>query len=71
MRLAILLLLAVSGCAVFEERPDRSCSSNSQCFRAQGEVCNLQTKQCEVAPDAGALETDEALVAPAEELAHE
>jgi len=35
-------------CTLFDEDPpDDTCSSDSDCFRAQGEVCNQQTKRCE------------------------
>lgn len=60
--LATLALIAatIGGCALFSEGPpDNFCRSDADCFRAQGEVCNLDTKQCELGdggvpvPDAG------------------
>jgi len=51
LRAALAAALVVAGvgggCALFvEEPPDRSCDSDAQCFRAQGEVCDLAKKQC-------------------------
>ena len=52
VRWLLLLALAVVGagaCTLFDEDPpDDSCEQDTQCFRAQGEVCNQQTKRCEV-----------------------
>lgn len=51
--LVFLGALALSGCFVFhDDYPDRSCGNSTDCFRAQGEVCDLQTKTCVPAPDA-------------------
>lgn len=41
------------GCSLFREYPDDFCETNQDCFRAQGEICNLSTNHCEIAPDAG------------------
>jgi hypothetical protein len=53
----LILALAVTGaaCTLFDEDlPDNSCKLDADCFRAQGEVCNQSTKQCELrAVDAG------------------
>jgi hypothetical protein len=53
-RAAIVLLGALlAGCSLFHgDYPGGTCSSNLDCFSAQGEVCNLGTKQC-VVLDAG------------------
>ncbi len=48
-------LLLLPGCALFEDRPDRSCKNNIDCFQAQGERCNVTTKTCEIPADAAAL----------------
>ncbi|MEO8698538.1 MAG: hypothetical protein ABI867_00810 [Kofleriaceae bacterium] len=49
-----LVAIAVAACALFAEDPPANvCASDEQCFRAQGEVCNLETKRCEPGPDAG------------------
>ena len=50
-----LAVAAVTGaCTLFDEDPpDDSCATDTDCFRAQGEVCNQMTHQCEVKPDAG------------------
>lgn len=49
--LLVLALAAFGGagaCTLFdEELPDDSCERDNDCFRAQGEVCNLDTKRCE------------------------
>ena len=51
--IAACVALAAS-CTLFdEEPPDDSCASDTDCFRAQGETCNQQTKRCEVRGDAG------------------
>ncbi|MCB9560385.1 MAG: hypothetical protein H6709_06300 [Kofleriaceae bacterium] len=45
--------VALGGCSLFDDLPDKTCKSNADCFTAQGEVCNTATKTCELAPDAG------------------
>ncbi len=50
----ILALALLGGCFLFhDDYPDKSCESDNDCFKAQGEVCNMQTKKC-VSVDAGA-----------------
>jgi hypothetical protein len=53
--LIIALATAAGACTLFDEDPpDDSCVSDNDCFRAQGEICNQQTKQCQLRPmDAG------------------
>jgi hypothetical protein len=54
--LAALLLLSATtgGCTLFDEDPPPgSCSTDQDCFRAQGESCNQTKHVCEVQPDAG------------------
>jgi hypothetical protein len=51
--IAMICAVALAGCTLFDDRPDNSCKSNNDCFQAQGEVCNMTTKTCEVEPDAG------------------
>ncbi len=47
------LLVGMAGCSLFhDDYPDRSCNTDVDCFRAQGETCNLATRTCESAPDA-------------------
>lgn len=57
LALAIALLsgLAATSCTLFDDDPpDDSCEVDTDCFRAQGEVCNQDTHRCEVrAADAG------------------
>jgi hypothetical protein len=68
-----LLLGALGGCTLFDDPPDRSCRTDMDCFRAQGERCN-DDNQCEVPPDAAPpLEEaeDEELEAASEEVADE
>ncbi len=46
--------LGFSGCFLFhEDYPDDTCESDMDCFRAQDEVCNLETNTCEPRADAG------------------
>ena len=60
----VALLGAIASCTLFEDEiPDRSCTRDDQCFRAQGEVCDQETKMCVVRPDAGGL-VDSATVVP-------
>jgi hypothetical protein len=54
-----LLALLLSSCTLFDDRPDRTCKSDTDCFRAQGEVCNTSTNTCEDGPDAGTAFTDD------------
>jgi hypothetical protein len=55
--LVIALVVATAGgaCTLFDEDPpDDSCATDTDCFRAQGEICNQMTKRCEMKPvDAG------------------
>ena len=49
----VLLLLALSACTLFDDDPPKNtCKSDQDCFRAQGEKCNLQSHVCELR-DAG------------------
>jgi hypothetical protein len=48
----IAFAAAVAGCALFSEVPENTCRSNADCFQAQGETCNMETKKCEPPPDA-------------------
>jgi len=54
VRPAILLLgVAVGACSLFlDEAPDRTCDNDGQCFRAQGEICDLDRSVCIPIPDA-------------------
>lgn len=56
MRALAIAALLLGGCTLFDDPPDRSCKNSNDCFRAQGEVCNMTTNQCEVPPDAAPLE---------------
>lgn len=60
VKLALAILLAVglataaTSCTLFDDDPpDDSCELDTDCFRAQGEVCNQDTHRCEVRADAG------------------
>ncbi len=47
----------LTACALLSSSPpDNVCTSDEQCFRAQGEVCNLDTKRCEPGPDGGLVD---------------
>jgi hypothetical protein len=51
---AILLALGITACALFSEGPPENfCRSDADCFRAQGEVCDLDAKQCILLGDGG------------------
>jgi len=66
------LALALAGCTFGDDRVTRACDRSSDCFQAQGEVCNLDTNQCEQRPDAGSpasREDEEPAIAP-EEASH-
>ena len=49
---AALLLIVLSGCTLFEDKPDKSCKVSSDCFQAQGEVCDTTKGVCVSGPDA-------------------
>jgi hypothetical protein len=60
VRAAILIAaLGLAGCTLGDERVSKSCTKAADCFQAQGEFCNTTTNECEVMPDAGALETED------------
>lgn len=44
-----LLVACVAGsCSLWSDYSDgNTCAKNEDCFRAQGETCNLSTKKCE------------------------
>ena len=49
-----LIVLLVTGCTLFDDDPPKNtCKVDTDCFRAQGEVCNQQKHVCEPGPDAG------------------
>jgi len=56
----VLLLIAlvvgsITACTLLDDDPpDDRCRDSGDCFRAQGEVCNPDTKRCEMGTvDAG------------------
>lgn len=55
VRWLLVLALAAGACTLLDtDPPGSTCKANSDCFQAQGEVCNTQTHHCEVkARDAG------------------
>jgi len=45
--LALLAAITIAGCALFSDGPPENfCRSDADCFRAQGEVCDLEAKKC-------------------------
>jgi hypothetical protein len=49
--LAGVAAVMLAGCALFGDAyPDRSCRRNTDCFQAQGEVCDEATSTC-IVPD--------------------
>ena len=67
VRIVVAIFAVVVGaasCALLTEGPPENiCRSDADCFQAQGEVCNLDTKRCEPGPDGGPP-VDAALDAP-------
>jgi len=50
----IVALFAAGACALFSDGPpENTCRGDQDCFRAQGEVCNLDRFRCEPGPDGG------------------
>ena len=48
-----VLPIVGGGCNLIDDDyPDDSCESDMDCFRAQGEVCNMTTRTCEPRADA-------------------
>ena len=46
--------LAIGACTLLDDGPpDGRCESDQDCFRAQGESCNVETHECEVVADGG------------------
>jgi hypothetical protein len=45
--LSLALVGSFGACAAFDgDAPDRSCRTDEDCFRAQGELCNQDRRQC-------------------------
>jgi hypothetical protein len=60
VRRALVALLLLGGCSwLHDDYPDRTCRVNTDCFRAQGEVCDQEARVCVAGPDA-APDQDEA-----------
>jgi hypothetical protein len=53
---AVFAASSLLGCSLWSERVSTTCSRNEDCFRAQGETCNLMTKKCEMTIDASMLQ---------------
>jgi hypothetical protein len=50
----LLALVVIAGCTLFDDGPPpNTCKTDQDCFRAQGETCNVQKHVCEVTVDAG------------------
>lgn len=67
LSLALVGGSANGGCAAFDgDPPDKSCRTDNDCFRAQGEMCDQMRRQCIcVNPAFGCIQED-AGVAPQE-----
>jgi hypothetical protein len=52
---SLLILSTLGGCTLFESLPDRTCKASSDCFQAQGEMCDPDKKVCVAGPDAHPL----------------
>jgi hypothetical protein len=47
VKLVVLVTAFLTSCALFTEGPPENvCRTDEDCFRAQGEVCDLDTKTC-------------------------
>jgi hypothetical protein len=54
MRRLALLALLCAGCPLSHgDFPGTACERDSDCFIGQGEMCNQETRQCQVMVDAG------------------
>jgi hypothetical protein len=54
--LGMIGFASISACTLLEDDPPKNvCTKNSDCFQAQGEVCNLDKKVCEPKMDAGVV----------------
>ena len=48
------IAFSIGACTLLDDGPpDGRCESDQDCFRAQGETCNVDTHECEVTSDAG------------------
>jgi hypothetical protein len=48
------LALTLSGCTLFDDGPPKNtCTTDTDCFRAQGEHCDQQKHECVAPADAG------------------
>lgn len=63
--LSLALMSAFGACAAFDgDAPDRSCRTDDDCFRAQGELCNQEAKRCYCSNPAFGCVQEDAGVAP-------
>ena len=45
----VVLAIALAGCTLLDDDPPKNtCKVDMDCFRAQGETCNVQKHVCEV-----------------------
>ncbi len=52
--IVVVIALASSACTLFDDDPPKNtCKSDTDCFRAQGERCDLNRHVCVVVGDAG------------------
>ena len=62
-----LIAIAVAACAAFDgDPPDKSCRTDDDCFRAQGEMCNAMARVCICVNPAFGCVQEDAGVAPQE-----
>ena len=50
--LLLVCAIALGGCSLFEDLPDKKCTMQSDCFVAQGEVCDTNKGVCVQGPAA-------------------
>ena len=63
--LVSLALIPFGACAAFDgDPPDRSCRTDNDCFRAQGELCDQDRRRCYCSNPAFGCVQEDAGVAP-------
>jgi hypothetical protein len=56
VKVGLALLVVVGACALLSEGPPENvCRTDEDCFRAQGEVCDLEASRC-IPGDAGVID---------------
>jgi hypothetical protein len=65
--ISIAVIFGFGACAAFDgDPPDKSCRTDDDCFRAQGEMCNVMARVCVCMNPAFGCVQEDAGVAPQE-----